>query len=392
MDIQQYLRALKNGWWIVVSALLISVGVAVAYSYSQPPIYEATTTLVANPSPQITQTGELIYGLDTLTGRSSLVTTYCDVLESQATFNSAAASLGLPEEIIAQYASSDKYTITCVVLPESSVLRLSVRASSPALAADLATALASVSINYVSSLQGVYELRTLDPASALPNPIAPDHTRDTLLGAVIGLLGGVAIIVVRQSLQDSIGQRSYVSALPAGMQAAPPLPDAPHGVRILIVEDYAEMAEMLALQLHMDGYEVKTAPNGVTALELAEGWRPQLVLLDIQLPDIDGFEVARRLREMDATAHIPIIMLTAKSSNVHKRIGFLAGADDYITKPPDLTDVSLRIAAHLRRAGMERRTSPPDTRPLGDLPVTLTAQGDEGLPSDNAAPARPHTG
>ncbi len=120
---------------------------------------------------------------------------------------------------------------------------------------------------------------------------------------------------------------------------------------ILIVEDEADLAATLEYKLEREGYETRVAFDGTSALELA--WQapvPDLVLLDLMLPDIPGTEVCRRLRADERTASVPVIMVTAKSEEVDRVVGFEVGADDYVVKPFSVRELALRVRAILRRA------------------------------------------
>ncbi len=120
--------------------------------------------------------------------------------------------------------------------------------------------------------------------------------------------------------------------------------------RILIVEDEADIAELLAYKLGQEGFEVEVCPRGDTALErVGRAPAPDLVLLDLMLPGLDGLEVCRHLRRDPATAGIPIIMLTAKAEEIDRIVGLELGADDYIVKPFSPREVALRVKAVLRR-------------------------------------------
>ncbi|GAB4479258.1 MAG: hypothetical protein Kow00124_24650 [Anaerolineae bacterium] len=122
--------------------------------------------------------------------------------------------------------------------------------------------------------------------------------------------------------------------------------------RILVVDDDISMLRLISLQIEKEGYQVRATPDPVEALEMARVWRPDLILLDVMMPEMDGFELCRRLREVPATAITPIIMLTAKTALQDKAVGFDSGADDYITKPYQGAELRMRINAHLRRAAM----------------------------------------
>lgn len=117
--------------------------------------------------------------------------------------------------------------------------------------------------------------------------------------------------------------------------------------RILIVEDEAPLAETIAYNLSEEGYKVCIAADGVAALRLFEQETPDLVLLDIMLPGIDGLEVCRLLRR---NSGVPILMLTAKSREIDKVVGLEVGADDYITKPFGMLELIARIRTALRRS------------------------------------------
>ncbi|MEX2541026.1 MAG: response regulator, partial [Trueperaceae bacterium] len=117
---------------------------------------------------------------------------------------------------------------------------------------------------------------------------------------------------------------------------------------ILIVEDEARLAEILEEYLRREGFRTERAKDGARALELWRAAAPDLILLDLMLPGIDGLEVARRVRSESA---VPIIMLTARDEEVDKLVGLGLGADDYVVKPYSPREVVARIKAVLRRAG-----------------------------------------
>ena len=125
--------------------------------------------------------------------------------------------------------------------------------------------------------------------------------------------------------------------------------------RILIVDDDADMRQMVSLLLRRPGYEIEAVSSGPEALEAIHTRRPDLVLLDVMMPAMDGHEVARRLRENPATSAIPIVMLTAKSLSVNRVEGILAGADDYLTKPVNPVELDQRVAAFLKKPESPRK-------------------------------------
>lgn len=124
--------------------------------------------------------------------------------------------------------------------------------------------------------------------------------------------------------------------------------------KVLIVEDESNIAELINLYLKKEGYETMIAEDGGKALELYRLFRPDLVLLDIMLPVMDGWAVCAKIRETDKT---PIIMLTAKGETTDKVTGLEMGADDYIVKPFDAKEVTARIKAVLRRTAAKEETN-----------------------------------
>jgi len=137
--------------------------------------------------------------------------------------------------------------------------------------------------------------------------------------------------------------------------------------RILIVEDDLDISNMLRIYFESQGYEPKVALKGREALEVCRRELPNLVILDIMLPDIDGYEVCRRLRDNLRTSHIPIIFLTQKDERSDQIAGLELGADDYVTKPFDLQLLLLRVQGALRRAGWLNLTSPVTGLPSSKL-------------------------
>jgi DNA-binding response OmpR family regulator len=122
-------------------------------------------------------------------------------------------------------------------------------------------------------------------------------------------------------------------------------------VRVLVVDDDLAAAGIVGDCLRSAGLETKHAPDGQSALSLARDWPPDLVVLDVLLPGIDGLEVCRRLRAGAETSPVPVIMLTALGGESDRVLGLETGADDYVTKPFSPRELTLRIQAVLRRAG-----------------------------------------
>ena len=128
--------------------------------------------------------------------------------------------------------------------------------------------------------------------------------------------------------------------------------------KILVVDDEIDICELIELNLRSNGFEdLKFANDGKSALEIAKTWLPDLILLDLMLPEIDGMEVCRILKSQDSTKNIPIIMLTAKGSEFDILNGFECGADDYVTKPYSNRVLIARIKAQLRNSDKQENLS-----------------------------------
>ena len=140
--------------------------------------------------------------------------------------------------------------------------------------------------------------------------------------------------------------------------------------RLLVVDDEPDIVELLAASLRFAGFEVGTAASGQEALTLAASFRPDLVILDVMMPGLDGFSVLSRLR--GEGHHVPVLFLTARDATEDKVRGLTTGADDYVTKPFSLSEVIARIGAVLRRAsGDEGGATPADRLEFADLSMDV---------------------
>lgn len=127
---------------------------------------------------------------------------------------------------------------------------------------------------------------------------------------------------------------------------------------VLIADDDRDIVRFVELNLKLEGFRVATANDGEEALNKAQTLAPSLILLDVMMPRMDGFEVCQRLRADGRTAHLPVIMLTAKSLSTDKVLGMTAGADDYVIKPFDPMELVARVRATLERAREQQALSP----------------------------------
>jgi two-component system OmpR family response regulator len=135
-------------------------------------------------------------------------------------------------------------------------------------------------------------------------------------------------------------------------------------IRVLVVDDEQTLSELVGLALRYEGWEVRTAPDGMSAIAAARDFKPDLVVLDVMLPDIDGLEVLRRLRA--DIERMPVLFLTARDDVSDRIAGLTAGGDDYVTKPFSIEELVLRLRALLRRSHLALTTDSA-TIVVGDL-------------------------
>ena len=147
--------------------------------------------------------------------------------------------------------------------------------------------------------------------------------------------------------------------------------------KILVVDDEISLQETLAYNLKKEGYEIETAGDGTTAIDLARAMKPDLIILDIMLPGLDGFEVCRILRQETNT---PVLMLTARDDEIDRVVGLEVGADDYLAKPFSMRELIARVKALLRRVRLIREevdskaqeTEQPKQLVFGNLVIDIT--------------------
>ena len=144
-------------------------------------------------------------------------------------------------------------------------------------------------------------------------------------------------------------------------------------MKILIVDDEALLVKGIRFNLQNEGYEVITGSNGLEALELVHSQNPDLVILDVMMPEMDGLTACGKIREF---SNVPIIMLTAKTDDMDKLIGFDLGVDDYLTKPFNILELKARIRALLRRSAPheEKNSTPSASLAIGPIKLDLDAR------------------
>jgi DNA-binding response OmpR family regulator len=150
--------------------------------------------------------------------------------------------------------------------------------------------------------------------------------------------------------------------------------------RILIVEDNPDLAYGLRTGLEIEGYDVQVAENGETGLDRARSWGPDLVILDLMLPGMDGYRVLRTMRE--GGSDVPVLILTARGEEADKVLGFRLGADDYVTKPCGVLELLARVGALLRRSRIAERAGVDGIERFGSVEINPASRtvSREGTP------------
>jgi len=140
---------------------------------------------------------------------------------------------------------------------------------------------------------------------------------------------------------------------------------------ILVIDDEKDLIKLIDFNLSKEGYLVIGAKDGVQGLEIARKHKPDLILLDIMMPKMDGWEVCKKLKSGNETAHIPIIMLTARAQESDKVLGLELGADDYMAKPFNVRELTARVKAVLRRTESVKK---PNVIKIGDLNINYSGR------------------
>ncbi|MFN8373171.1 MAG: diguanylate cyclase [Anaerolineae bacterium] len=209
MELREYVRIILKSWWLIVPITLLSLSVALFFSYQQIPIYESTTSYVTGLSTGIGNTPDTIYAFDTLTGRDRIFVTYCKIMESDAVWRRAQELLGMNPD--APGIDLKLYTRACSNLPSSNILLLVVQGPSPQLVSDLNTAIGLAGIEQGNPMFPYFPVTRLDPVYLEPEPISPSHSRDALLGGAIGLVISVTIALVLDNLRSPLERLESLS-------------------------------------------------------------------------------------------------------------------------------------------------------------------------------------
>lgn len=208
MELREYLRVVINGWWIILPLMFLSLTVALIFSYSQTPTYEATATFVTSLSQSTSQDADtFVYAIDTLTGRARIPVTYCSILTSGAVREEALAIVGIdPVQV-----DVSKYEVTCANLPETNILFLAVQGSSPKLVMALTEAIGIAGTKRANELYSYYPIVLLDKPFMEPEPISPKIPQNMVLGTALGLVVGVLTAFMLEYLRSPMEQLSQQS-------------------------------------------------------------------------------------------------------------------------------------------------------------------------------------
>lgn len=199
MELRHYAQILLKRWWLIVPLTLVALTVSLVISYRQQPIYQVTSTYVTKLSAQGNSINDTLYGVDTLTSRTSMFSTYCQVITSQNVREDAVKLLGLDTSVV----DIKPYTVNCNVLPDTDVLLLIVQGPAPALATRLNQAIGMVGVARTANLYGYFfGLQPLDSATAAPPLEIGNRLQIGLLGGVLGLTVGISLAFALEYLRS----------------------------------------------------------------------------------------------------------------------------------------------------------------------------------------------
>lgn len=187
MNFLSFVQVLGRSWWVVGLALVVTMGSAAYFTYTQTPIYQASTTLVVGPGESLTDLSEITRSLRALDHRT-IIATYARIPSSRTVRQKVRKQLGLSRS------QMRVYRLRTTVLPDTNILRISVEGPDPRLAADVANAIAEETRTHAKEFYGIFGLKLLDPATWSSRPVRPEKQRTLAIGAVFGLLLGVGLV------------------------------------------------------------------------------------------------------------------------------------------------------------------------------------------------------
>jgi len=194
MEIRLYFQMLQRGWWLILLTTLVAITTSLTVSYLSVPQYQAKARFIITPNASLTTGQEVISGMNSLNNRT-LVTTYAEVMNSERIINDSLLSLGLDSSIL------EDYTYLAVVLPDTTVLEINVTGPVPDVAMTLANTIGTVTIEYMRSVNRIYDLNFLDIATIPEIPVSPQPLRDLALALALGLVSGSILAVLSEQIR-----------------------------------------------------------------------------------------------------------------------------------------------------------------------------------------------
>jgi capsular polysaccharide biosynthesis protein len=198
MELKAYLQILLKKWWIVLPAFLITFTATMVFTFTQVPIYTATATFVVRPNASFGDLKSFANGLDMLSRRTEIATTYAEVASSRLIKREAADALGVSKDL------RQGLSVSSQLLAGTNVVKVTVEGSDPTIVRDFANMVGTKTIDYVQELYETYDLKPLDQATLPSAPVKPDKLLNLSLGAVIGLSLGVGLAFVSEYLQTPL--------------------------------------------------------------------------------------------------------------------------------------------------------------------------------------------
>jgi len=196
MDIKHYLRVILKGWWLVLPAILISVSTALVVTYAQTPIYRTTATFVVSPSASFGTLSEVLRGLDSLSKREGVMSTYVEIATSRTILNAVYKKLGLTGDQL-------KYlSVSSALVPSTNLLQIVVESDDPQTAKACADLAGQTTIEYGKSLYEIYDMKPLDPAFTPRTPTKPNKSQNLMLAALLGSAVGIGSAFLLHALRS----------------------------------------------------------------------------------------------------------------------------------------------------------------------------------------------
>jgi diguanylate cyclase (GGDEF)-like protein len=185
MELKRYLQVMLKGWWLILPAILISVSSAWLVTYSQTPIYRSTATFVVSPSSSFSTLNETLRGLDSLSKRDGIMSTYVEIATSSTVLNAACQDMGLAEDQLEHLAVSSE------LVPLTNIIKITAESDDPLIAKTCADTVGQETIAYVKNLYEIYDMKPLDPAYVPQSPAKPQKAHNLILATLLGSVVGV---------------------------------------------------------------------------------------------------------------------------------------------------------------------------------------------------------